>query len=340
MSLPSPAPPRSPWQLFYGGAHRLRARWYATRAIRLPRPVVSVGNLCWGGGGKTPFTAAVAAHLRDRGHAVCILSRGYAREGGAIAVVSRGAGPLLDPAHAGDEPYLLAEQLPGVAIVVGADRHQAGLAAQTLLDPPPSLYLLDDGFSHLALHRDLDLVLFPAADPFAGGRLFPSGRLREPLAAMGRAHAAILTGAEGAEQGTELATALRPFGFPGPGFASFLRAAEPRLFTGEPLPPGSRVLLVSAIARPENFAATANGLDLEIAGHLTFPDHHPFPDESLGRIAAAFRQSGATAVLVTTKDRVKLAERWPEGIPLAELPIRAEPEAAFWRWLDASRMTG
>jgi tetraacyldisaccharide 4'-kinase len=340
MSLPSPAPPRSPWQLFYGGAHRLRARWYTTRAKRLPRPVVSIGNLCWGGGGKTPFTAAVAAHLRDRGHAVCILSRGYARQGEEIVVVSQGAGPLLDPAEAGDEPYLLAEQLPGVALVVGADRYQAGLAAQKLIDPPPSLFLLDDGFSHLALHRDLDLVLFPAADPFAGGRLFPAGRLREPLAAMARAHAAILTGAQGLEQGAELAQALRPFSFAGPGFASFTRPAEPRLLDGQPLPPKCRVLLVSAIARPENFAATANGLDIEVAGHLAFPDHHAFPDPSLARIAAAFRQSGATAVLVTAKDRVKLAERWPEGIPLAELPIRAEPEAAFWQWLDGSRLAG
>lgn len=336
MTLDPPSPPRSPWQLFYGAAHRLRARWYETRARSLPRPVVSIGNLCWGGGGKTPLTAAVAAHLRDRGHRVCILSRGYGRKSEGIQLVSRGEGPLLGPQDAGDEPVLLAEQLPGVAIVVGSDRYEAGIAAEGRLGLSLSLYILDDGFSHLPLHRDLDLVAFPASDPFAGGRLFPSGRLREPLAAMARAQAAILTGAASAEQGAELARALHPFGFAGPGFASFTRTGPPRLAGGEPLLPGSRVFLASAIARPESFEASIKRLDLEVAGHLRFPDHHPYPEESLTRLAAAFRESGSTALLVTSKDRVKLAGRLGPGIPLAELPLAAEPEVAFWEWLDGN----
>src|SRR5262245_39413720 len=179
-----PPPPISPWQILYGGAHGLRRRGYRDRARRLPRPVVSVGNLHWGGTGKTPLVAAIAAHLRDRGLAVCILSRGYASRGRGVRVVSTGSGPLLGPRTAGDEPVLLAGELPGVAVVVGPDRWQAGEHALRRLDPRPDLFLLDDGFSHLALARDLDLVAFPAADPFAGGRLFPSGRLREPLAAV------------------------------------------------------------------------------------------------------------------------------------------------------------
>ncbi|MEA2600499.1 MAG: tetraacyldisaccharide 4-kinase [Acidobacteriota bacterium] len=324
--MKSPSPPASPWQQFYGGIHRLRRSWYRKRARRLPRPVISVGNLHWGGSGKTPLVAALAAHLRDRDLAICILSRGYGSRGRGVRVVSAGAGPLLDPLVAGDEPVLLAGELPGVAVVVGPDRYQAGLEALRLA-PAPELFLLDDGFSHLALARDLDLVAFPASDPFGGGRLLPWGRLREPLASMSRAHAAILTGvSDWDDHGAALAAALRPHGFTGPGFASVTRPGKPQLAAG------ARVLLVTAIARPDAFTALARGLGFDVAGELRFPDHHRYPPASLARIVDAWRASGAAAVLVTAKDRVKLQGRL--DVPLAELPIRAEPEPAFWAWLD------
>jgi tetraacyldisaccharide 4'-kinase len=323
----SPSPPISPWQLFYGGVHRLRRSWYRKRARHLPRPVISVGNLHWGGSGKTPLVAAIAAHLRDRGLAVCILSRGYGSRGQGVRVVSAGAGPLLDPEIAGDEPVLLAGELPGVAVVVGPDRHQAGLEALKVLSPVPDLFLLDDGFSHLALARDLDLVAFPTSNPFGGGRLLPWGRLREPLAAMSRAHAAILTGApDWGDRGTALAAALRPHGFTGPGFASVTRPGKPQLAAG------ARVLLVTAIARPDTFTALVRNQGFDVAGELRFRDHHRYPPASLSRIVDAWRASDAEAVLVTAKDRVKLQGRL--DVPLAELPIRAEPEPAFWEWLD------
>jgi tetraacyldisaccharide 4'-kinase len=332
--MKAPPPPTSPWQLLYGGAHRLRHRWYRSRARRLPRPVVSVGNLHWGGTGKTPLVAAIAAHLRDCGLAVCILSRGYGSRGRGVRVVSTGGGPLLAPLVAGDEPVLLAAELPGVAVVVGPDRWHAGHQALHRLPAPPDLFLLDDGFSHLALHRDLDLVAFPAADPFAGGRLLPSGRLREPLSSIARADAVLLTGAGPADGGRKLAEALRPYGFTGPGFASPTHPGRPRWIDAHAveLPPGTRVFLVSAIARPEGFAAAAREADLDVAGELHFPDHHAYPAPSVQKIEEAFRASRAEAVLTTAKDRVKLAGRL--DLPLAELPIRAEPEAAFWDWLE------
>ncbi len=331
----APPPSRSPWQLFYEGAHALRRRWYAPRAGHLPVPVVSVGNLHWGGSGKTPLVAALAAHLRDRGLAVCILSRGYKSRGEGVRVVSVGTGPLLGPRVAGDEPVLLAGELPGVAVVVGPDRRRAGEHAWRRLDPRPDLFLLDDGFSHLALARDLDLLAFPAADPFAGGRLAPSGRLREPLAAAARAHAVLLTGEASPEAGRALAEALRPYGFTGPGFAAPIRPGRPRRITGDraELAPGTRVFLVSAVARPDSFTATVRALGLEITGELRFPDHHEYPPASLERITAGWTSGGAEAVLTTAKDRVKLLGRL--DLPLAELPIRAEPEPAFREWLDA-----
>ncbi len=335
---PSPPHPRSPWQRLYGAAHRARRRFWRERAERLPRPVVSIGNLLWGGGGKTPVTAAIAAHLRDRpggGLRVAILSRGYGRTTGPdreVRVVSTGAGPLLDPSVGGDEPVLLAGELPGVAVVVAGSRAAAGRHALAHLDPPPDLFLLDDGFSHLGLARDVDLLVFPAADPFGGGRLPPSGRLREPLAAAARADAALLTGEPGDATGDDLARALAPHGFRGPGFLAPSRLGPPR-FHG---PPAGRVLLVSAIARPEAFAAAARDAaardGLRVTGELRFPDHHRYPEESLERIRRAFRGEGAQAVLTTAKDRVKLHGRL--DLPLAELPLAAEPEPAFLRWLD------
>ena len=333
--LSSPKPPRSPWQLFYGAAHRLRHRWYGSRARRLPRPVVSVGNLHWGGAGKTPVVAAVAGHLRDLGLSVAVLSRGYGRREAGVKVVSVGEGPLLGPSLAGDEPVLLAGQVPGVAVVVGEDRFQAGVHALQRLDPQPEIFVLDDGFSHLKLYRDLDLLAFPSSDPFAGGRLLPSGRLREPLGSASRADAVLLTGASGAgDPGPELAAALRPFGFRGPGFASAVVPSPARFAPGYLLDGGARVLVVSAIARPERFRATVEEARFEVADELRFGDHHEYPRKSVERIEAAFEASSSAAVLTTSKDRVKLHGRLE--VPLAELPIHAEPEPAFWAWLKGA----
>ncbi|HUO86262.1 MAG TPA: tetraacyldisaccharide 4'-kinase [Thermoanaerobaculia bacterium] len=334
--LDAPAAPRSPWQLLYGNVHRLRRAWYRRRAERLPSPVISIGNLHWGGSGKTPLTAAVAAHMRDAGHRVCILSRGHGRRGTGIRVVSSGDGPLLTPDLAGDEPVLLAEELPGVAVVVGRRRALAGRAALELLAPPPELFVLDDGFSHLALHRDLDILVFPATDPFGGGRLAPSGRLREPLAASARASAAVLTGldsaADDAESGRHLASALHPHGFRGPGFASFVVPQPPRFADGQPLPAAARVLLVAGIARPGRFFAGARRAGVEVVGELAFRDHHRYPPRSVEEIDRTAATLGAEAVLTTTKDRVKLAGRL--AVPLAELPVAERPAEDFWRWLE------
>lgn len=327
-----PAGPRSPWQLLYGGGHRLRRAFWARRAQRLSRPVVSIGNLHWGGGGKTPVVAAVAAWLRDRGLRPAILSRGYGGRGRGVRIVSTGDGPLLGPLVAGDEPVLLAGDLPGVAVIVAPDRAQAGRHALERLDPQPGVFVLDDGFSHLRLHRDLDLLVFPAADPFAGGRLPPFGRLREPLSAAARADAALLTGSQGAGEGSDLAAALRGFGFRGPGFASRSTFGPALLDQGRVLRLGARVLAVAGIARPDRFFESARASGYQVAATLSLPDHHTYPEETVERIRQELAKHGAEAVLTTSKDRVKLEGRM--DVPLADLPLRAEPEAAFWEWLS------
>jgi tetraacyldisaccharide 4'-kinase len=295
--------------------------------------VVSVGNLHWGGGGKTPLTIALAAHLSDRGRRVAVLSRGY---GGArrepVAVVSAGSGPLLEPRIAGDEPFLMAESLPGVAVLVGPDRHAAGLHALAHLSPAPDVFVLDDGFSHLGLARDVDLLLFPAADPFAGGRLAPSGRLREPLAAAACADAVLLTDAPHARAGVELAAALAPHGYRGPAFASTTCPAPVRDAEGRAMPEGARAFLAAGIARPTAFFALAERAGLTIAGRMPFADHAPFDAEQVTRLEDVADAGGAQWLVVTGKDEVKLRGR--TRLPLGALAIRAEPEPAFWSWLD------
>jgi tetraacyldisaccharide 4'-kinase len=177
-------------------------------------------------------------------------------------------------------------------------------------------------------------VAVPVADPWAGGRLPPGGRLREPLASARRADALLLTGLGATpEAAREVGRALGRFGFAGPAFAAPTRAAGPRLAGGRPLPPGAPLLLVSGIVRPQGFRAAALSLGLAVVGECVFPDHHAYPEASLRQIEAAFRSCRAEAVLATGKDAVKLRGRL--ALPLAELPIRAEPEAAFWPWLGA-----
>lgn len=341
--LSVPGPSWSPWQRFYGWAHAMRHRWWRSRAVRLPRPVISIGNLHWGGSGKTPLTAAIARHLRDRGLHVAILSRGYGRQGTGVTVVSHGGGPLLGPRQAGDEPVLLAGDAPGVAVVVAADRAEAGRHALHRLDPRPDIFLLDDGFTHLRLHRDLDLLAFPASDPVAGGRLFPGGRLREPLASSSRAHALLVTGLGVDEEAGEqlaktLVQGLRRYGFSGPGFVAPTVVLEPRPVAQSTVPSDTAVpvdgpvLLVCAIARPEGFRRSAEQAGLEVADEVVFRDHDPYDDRALEKIRRAYDASGARAVVVTSKDRVKLQSRLDR--PLLEIPVRAEPEPAFFAWLD------
>ena len=333
-ALVAPRPPRSPWQRLYGALLAIRRRRLAARAERAGVPVVSVGNLHWGGGGKTPFTVALARHLAEEGRRVAILSRGYRRASRGALVVSRGGGPEVEVGAAGDEPYEMAAELPGVAVVVGERRAAAARLAAASLAAAPDLILLDDGFSHASLARDLDLLVFPAEDPFAGGRLLPAGRLREPLAAARHADAAILTGADAGDDGAgaRLAAALAPHGFGGPGFASVTVAAPPRLLPeGVALAPGTPVAAVAAIARPRAFFAAARASGAAVVAELAYPDHHAFPEADLRRLEGRARAAGAAVLLTTGKDRAKLEGRVAKA--LAVLAVAARAEAAIWRWL-------
>lgn len=327
------------WQQFYGAILRRRRARAARNAPRLPRPVISIGNLHWGGGGKTPMVQATARFLRDQGERVVILSRGHKRASKGPVLVSRGDGAVVSVAESGDEPALHA-QLSGVGVVVAERRFDGGKRALEELDC--DLFLLDDGFSHVGLARDIEILLFPSADPLGGGKLLPSGRLREPLGFAELADAAVLTGvdrdsdAEAAlsELRGALKQAVSPSHWQQPLFAS---RSSARLAADTPI---QRALLVSAVARPESVFAAAQRLSqehgFEVVSRLDFPDHHPYPDRTLRTINATADQLQADTVLVTSKDAVKLRQRpsLDSRLQLVEIDHRAEPESDYFEWLE------
>ncbi len=325
---------RSPWQRFYEWGHRRRRLHWSTRAASLGRPTVSIGNLHWGGSGKTPAVIAVALGLVGGGQRVAVLSRGYRRRGREPLIVSLGEGPLASVEQAGDEPVMLAGQAPGVVVAVGADRRAAAALA---LERAPGIdvFLLDDGFSHVRVRRDMEILTFPATDPFAGGLLLPGGRLREPLGMVRLADAAVITGLErGVEPPADFEPTLRRHGFKGPVFTSTLRSE----LLGGPTP--ERPLLVTGVARPERVARTAAAAGLECVDHLRFPDHHGYPPRSLRAIESACARHRCDAVVTTSKDAVKLRGRLPAASPpLLELRVETEIEPEFLPWL-ADRLRG
>ncbi len=316
----------------YARAAAWRRQWYERPDARrrLARPVVSVGALAAGGSGKTPVAALVAELLRDAGERPAVLSRGYGRR-----LRSRGAVVVRDPDGvragvdtAGDEPRMLAERLDGVSVVVADDRHLAGRLAETRLGA--TVHVLDDGFQHLQLARDLDLVLVRPLD--LEQPTFPGGCLREPPAAARLADALVVEASDG--------DAVRAVAERLDADTGFLM----RRSLGVPIPvAGSRggegiavpVLAVAGIAAPERFRDALTEVGIEVADTLFFPDHHHFTPADVRRIAAQAVAHDAGLVLTTEKDAVRLAPHAPFDFALAAVPLRVaiEPADCFREWL-------
>jgi tetraacyldisaccharide 4'-kinase len=225
----------------------------------------------------------------------------------------------------GEEPYWLARTLPGVAVYTGACRYAAGLAAWQQFQP--DLFVLDDGFQHFQLHRDLDLVLLDAAAPFGNGYLLPRGPLREPLSALAAAHSLILTRFEPSRHQAQLA-AIRA-AFPDkPVLTAAISPVSVTVYPGgganSPAALGHRALMAFAgLARPEVFSATLKELEVDLKGCRIFPDHHAYSPGELDRLAAAARSLGAEGLVTTGKDWARLGERWDGELPLWVLEVEA-----------------
>lgn len=293
----------------YRGAIRYRNRRFDERIPeRLPVPVISVGNIVAGGTGKTPFVRFLARMLGAEGLHVAILSRGY---GGALEKrggrVSDGKNLFLGPEQAGDEPFLLAKTTTA-SVYVGSDRYRSGLRA---VAEGAGIVLLDDGFQHRKLYRDLDLVLLDTRRPLGNGRLLPRGSLREEPSALLRAHGLILTHCPEEENGPgDLPASL----FSGhlPVFRSARRSVAWPRADGGSIPP-ERVLAFSGIADPEGFAQGLSRSGWRLATSLAFPDHHSYRSGDMRILVETARKAGAEALVTTAKDAVKLpdASLWP-----------------------------
>jgi tetraacyldisaccharide 4'-kinase len=313
----------------YGRGARLRRALYTRglfKANRLPAPVISVGNLTVGGTGKTPVVACLARLWRDRGRRVAILSRGYGGRRRSATCLSDGEHVYHQPPEVGEEPYWLARTLPGVAVYTGPCRYTAGLAAWEALQP--DLFVLDDGFQHMQLHRDLDLVLLDAASPFGNGHLLPRGPLREPCPALGAAQALILTRYDPELHQPRLAALKKAF----PDKAIFTAAISPVRVTSYPgghtesltAMRGRALLAFAGLARPQVFAQTLEELGLDLKGFQAFPDHHDYTRQELHNLAETARDRGAGALITTEKDWARLGEHWEEEVLLWVLTVEAQ----------------
>jgi tetraacyldisaccharide 4'-kinase len=308
--------------LAYGGAIRLRnRRWDRPgHARHAPLPVLSLGNLTVGGTGKTPLAGWLARRLADAGRRPAIVSRGYGGTAGrGPLVVSRGDGPACDAAVCGDEPYLLATRLPGVAVVVGSDRHAGAVAAARM---GCDVAVLDDGFQHRRLSRDLDLLLLDASDPFGNGRLLPAGPLREPVASLGRADVVVLTRSGPEESHARIEREVRRHNLSAP----IVRAGHRRVgffdAGGRPAPRPARAVAFCGIGNPGGFRRDLEEEGVDIAGFAAYRDHHRYTQSELQRLVR--RAGEASAALVTTeKDRVRIAT-WGDGPEILALRIEAE----------------
>jgi tetraacyldisaccharide 4'-kinase len=303
--------------------------------VRAQVPVISVGNLCAGGAGKTPVALALCERLLARGLRPALLSRGHGGSGGGVRIVSEGRGALLPASVAGDEPVLVAERCPGLLVLSG--RRRADLAALAVRRGAQVL-VLDDGLQHHALSRDLDVVVVDAQNPLGNGAFLPRGPLREGASAfarLGPRGLLWLTGAEGLRpdpQREALAAQARVAGMHGPVEST----VEPRAAVRR----GEKVFLLAGIARPERFARTVRSLGAEVVGHAFFADHHRFSVRELRGVQARALALGAERLLTTEKDLARLAPAQRAGLTALPVDLRIlRGEEALDLALDAALAT-
>jgi len=287
--------------ILFGAAVGARNALY-TRGVlpsrRLERAVVSIGNLSVGGSGKTPFVLLLGELLKQRGIAFDVLSRGYGRRTRGVAIVDPGG----TPRDFGDEPLLIARKLQ-VPVIIGEDRFAAGRLAEERF--PSRLHLLDDGFQHRALARDLDIVLVTPED--AHDRLLPAGRLREPLSALARADCVVLTSGASAEA------------FPLEG--KLVWRAHRTIVPGD-LP--AHPLAFCAIARPQHFFVQLRNAGIDLATEASFRDHHRYTEKDVRELMDAATRSEADGFVTTEKDAVNLGGYFAALKPLAVVPVKME----------------
>ena len=299
----------------YGVVARLRALlydwgWFAQR--KLPVSVLSVGNLTLGGTGKTPVVIVLVDWLLAQGKRVAILSRGYRRTStDPYLLVSDGERLLVSPQEAGDEPFLMAQRCPKAIVAVGADRYELG--DWVLKRFPVDCLVLDDGFQHLGLYRDVNLLLVDATDVEGLAALVPAGRLREPLQAAARATAIVVTRADVPVQVTEVCHRLQATlgTMPDPIQVVFRPESLVSVVTGASQSlswsKGKTALLCSGVGHAGSFRSLVERIGIKILDEVVYVDHHAYTSQDVEQLRAKAAELQAELVVTTEKDACKLA---------------------------------
>ena len=317
---------------------------------RLPSKVISVGNIPLGGTGKTPAVISIAEEAARRGLLPCVLTRGYKGKSKGPCLITRDEGAGVrghgkkdlcslppDPLLCGDEPALMAFRLKDVPIIKCADRYKGGLFAISNFKPPNSnlIFILDDGFQHRALHRDVDILLIDATNPFGNGRLFPEGRLREPLSSVKRAHIIALTKTDlmSEETVSAITQKIKKYNAEAPVYTASHKPAALINPSGRSAEldrlNGRKIYVFSGIANGEYFRniLTAGGAD--IVRFKSFRDHYMYRQRDMDKINA---EAAGLDIITTEKDLVKIRQlSLPEN--LFALRIEFEIDRGFYDYI-------
>jgi tetraacyldisaccharide 4'-kinase len=294
--------------LLYAGVVSLRNRYYdrpsSTRSAGLP--VVCVGNLTVGGTGKTPVVQWLCRRLLENGQTPAVVTRGYGGQAGAgPLVVSRGRGPEVTADQCGDEPFLLAESLNRVAVVAGSNRTAGAREAKRL---GATVVVLDDGFQHRRLYRDLDVLLLDRNSPLGNGRHLPAGPLREQPSGIRRAGVVLVTRSELGEDLSDVETLVRRFNAVAPILAA---RHTPSGFTdskGTPQQAPEAAVGFCGIARPDSFRRSLELAGVTVVGFRSYGDHHRYSASELTELATTAARTG-TPLVTTRKDMARLSDR-------------------------------
>ncbi len=307
--------------LTYGGAIRARALLYSLQFLEtrtLPCPVISVGNITVGGTGKTPLVVTLAKGLMERGISVAILSRGYKGKKTSEPVVSDGKTIYLSPEESGDEPFLMAKVCKDVPVLIGKNRFLNGRIALQRFDVKG--LLLDDGYQHLPLYRDINILLIDSQIGFGDHTLLPRGILREPLSHLRRADLFVLTKVEDPETIRPLEEKIHQIH---PSSQVFHSHYEPVSLVGpreeqddlDSLK-GKKILALSGVANPSYFSSMLRKCGMKIVREAIFPDHHIYTIKDLSTIEEKGKK--VDCIVTTEKDMVKLKK-----LKIDHLPVRA-----------------
>jgi tetraacyldisaccharide 4'-kinase len=327
----------------YRAALLARGWLYDTRLLstgRLPCPVVSLGNVTVGGSGKTPLAELAALTLVALGAAPVVVSRGYGRATRGVQVVADRQGVRLGARAAGDEPLLLAERLPGIPVIVGENRFEAGRHAVEAHGA--SVIVLDDGFQNRTISKNLEILAVSARAPWGNGRLFPRGQLRESLSSLRRSHVVVVTNPSGDDEVDAITRTLRLQDSPAPVVTARYEALEARrAVDGARLPlselRGRRLLGFGGLASPRSFMETLRGLGVPLAGFVEFGDHHWYGEADLAEVTRRARLAGAEGLITTEKDAVRLRELALPRLPLWVLTVRMVLASGQAAWVEALR---